>query len=243
MYTFIKTPESESDLEHILDELSEISMHSTITFSNNFKKTKQSKQISTISCNSKKKKHNVIFDLNSQNILFSDITGCCIDSYYHYTLNELLTEQISIIGCALKKSSYWIYNMIISTLKIRNVKSIQTREFLKSKHNTLKQFVKKQIIDEIIDKEIYSLKKPTCWKFKLFENYINNYFNMKKRIKIGNIYYIMDNDAENNNYVIAKYALYNNSDVIIWCINSKTIGEIYTDMLLNGVCFSGWGLL
>lgn len=235
MYTFIKTPESESDLEHILykpGELSEISICSTITFSNNFKKTKQSKKMS---CDSKK--NNVIFDLNSKNILFSDITGCCISIYYHYTLNELLTEQISIIGCALKKSSYWIYNMIISTLKIRNVKSVQVREFLKSKHKTLKQSVKKQIIDEIIDKEIHSLKKPTCWKFELFEKYINNYFNIKKRIKIDNVYYIMNNDD-----LIAKYTSQNDY-VIIWCINSEIIGEMYTDMLLNGICFSGWDLL
>ena len=101
MYTFIKTPESESDLEHILDELSEISMHSTITFSNNFKKTKQSKQISTISCNSKKKKHNVIFDLNSQNILFSDITGCCIDSYYHHLIESIPRKMYN--------RCYWCY--------------------------------------------------------------------------------------------------------------------------------------
>jgi hypothetical protein len=258
-YTFIKTPESESDLELILydsedkkqDTLSETSTHSTMTFSNNFEKKEpstpdaDSESITYLSCDSSdipQKKHDVIFDLKSKNILFSDITGYCASIYFHYTLNELLTEHISIIGCLLNTSRYWIYDMIVSALQTRCVKSIPMRELLKSKREMSKNLTKGQIIEEIFDKKINSLKKPTCWKRESFLKYIKKYFNMNKIMKVDNIYYIMNSDMKNNNYIIAKCILQKN-DIIISCINSLIIGEIYADILLNGICFSGWNSL
>jgi hypothetical protein len=211
---FIKTPESNSDLEYILTDI-------PIKYSDCFKK-----------------KYNA-FDLNSNDELFSDITCNCSHSYYHnYTLNGLLMEQILIIGCVLNKSRYWIYDMITSALQLHSIENAQMRKFLTSKRKILKSFIKKQIIKEIITKRIHCLKKPTYWKYELFLKFINNYFNMNKMRRIQDMIFVYS--AKNS--IIAIYFL-QKYDIIIWCINSKTIGEIYTDMLLNGICFSGWDKL
>ena len=265
-YTFIKTPESDSDLELYIadlsdtkkkDTLSENSTNCLLVFNNNismdrrippstpstsdFNSEKSFSSDYSYVCSQQKyhKLNNNIFNLKSKEILFSDVSGNCYTIYNHYTLNNLLIEQIEIIGELLNTTNCWIHKMITFALQAHYTNSPGERDFVQKLRIKSKELIKLQIINEINNKKICSLKKPMCWKHKLFIKYICKYFNTNTIIKIKNIYYIMIINKNNYYYAIAEF-IFQKSDIIISCNNSLIIGEIYSDMLLNSICFTGW---
>ena len=249
--TFIKTPESESELNEIIqknkcDVDSEISTNCTLIINDNINELTPplTPPLTPTSNNTESDKNQIknklilidinyinLYSLNSNELLFSDVSDCCYTIYHHYTLNNFIYEHIHIIGLLLNTIKQWIIETINYNINLRKYDSSDIRNLVKLKYKIFYSLIKSNIKNEIVQKNITNLKKPKYWKNHNFLKFIQRYFKMSNIIKLNEFYYII----QNNNSIDGKIII--NNDITISC-DSYIIGDIYCD-ILNNIYFSG----
>ncbi len=242
----IKTPESEEEFSELYSKLqySEFTQKFSINnalLSNNTKIILPLKSLVTIHNDT----HNFIdlklsymwlnnplfdnlFKLESNDILFSDISNNCYNIYQHFTLYDFIIEQKFIIGSLLNTTKLWIYSMITHIVNYTYIKSIDERNILKFRFELTKLLLKQYIIDEIKQLNIFSLNKPSYWMPEKFIDFIMSHIKIGHPIKFYNYYYIISKST----------IQFDNTRLLSY--DNTLIAEIYADILLNMTCFTGY---